>query len=648
MRDARKAGVGVWLRQREAGIGAVLVLTILAVTAINPSFAAAGNLADMLAACAPCIIVGCGVALVVITGEIDISVGSLYGLLGALMGVLASPTHAGLPIGVVVIAVPLAGLGIGLASGALVALARIPSIIVTLGMLTILRGVTEVILGGEWVTDLPRGLRALGTARPLGLAWAVWVAAVVLLAGLWLTRRTPLGRRAYAVGSNPEAARLAGINIANVKLAAFGLSGLLTGVAALVSVPQLSVIESGLGVGFELLVVTAVVVGGVSIRGGVGSLVGVALAAILLGIVRTVLVFLKLGPAAAYWERAVHGAFILAAVVLDHLARAGRGGRLLAPAHAGARAAGFAVPHWVLLLLATGAVLVGAGIASPEFLRLETQLSLLPQAAELALLAVPMTLVILAGGIDLSVASIMALASVCVGLAYQRGMGAWPAAGLGILAGGAAGLLNGAFIANLRIHPLIVTLATLSLFRGLAEGLSGGGPVSGFPESLTGLAGRQFAGVPVILLPVAAAYIAAGALLWRAVAGRDIRAIGFNETACRFSAVPVERTKLALYAFSGASAGFAAVILLVRRNTASPDAGLGIELDVITAVLLGGTAVTGGRGSLMGTLAGVLLLHEIRQFVAWRWYHDELVLVVVGAVLITSVLFGQLLERRRD
>ena len=136
-----------------------------------------------------------------------------------------------------------------------------------------------------------------------------------------MPNRTPRGRRLYAIGSNPAAARTAGLPVARLKLFAFTLTGLLTAIATLVSAPQLSVIESGAGVGFELLVVTAVVVGGTSIRGGSGTITGAALAVLLLGIVRTVLLYVfrarGLGDSATYWERAIQGAFILAAVVFD-------------------------------------------------------------------------------------------------------------------------------------------------------------------------------------------------------------------------------------------------------------------------------------------------------------------------------------------
>lgn len=636
------------VRSREAGLLLMLAVTVAVVTLFNGSFLSPSNVADMLSACAPCVIIGCGVALVVVAGEIDISVGSLYGLLAALMGVLSSPTHAGQPLPVVVAAVLAVGLLVGVVNGVLVAMARVPSIIVTLGMLTILRGVTDVVLGGVWITDLPPDVRELGTAHPLGLSWAVWTAGLVCLVGAWFTTRTPLGRRLFAVGSNPEAARLAGLRVRLIKVVAFGAAGVLTSVAALVAVPQLSVIESGLGIGLELLVVTAVVVGGVSIRGGVGTLAGVALAALLLGIVRSVLVFLKLGSSAVYWERAVYGLFILGAVVVDHLARRRSPADGLSGMHVSSEPLVRAprVPLPVMLAGALLVTMVGAWLSRPEFVSFTTQLSLLPQVGELALLAVPMTLVMLVGGIDLSVGSAMALAAVTVGIAYDDGQPIWLAALCGVAVGACCGLFNGLFIVSSRLHPLIVTLATLSLFRGLAEGVSGGRPVSGFPVSLTTLATDRILGVPVILAPVAAAYIAAFVLLRRGVAGRNLRAMGFNELACRFTGIRVDRLKLMLYTLSGTCAGLAAVMLIARRNTAKADAGLGIELDVITAVVLGGTSVAGGRGSVVGTLLGVVLLHEVRQFIAWRWQNDVLVLPVVGIVLIASVLLGRAVRGR--
>ncbi|HVP12966.1 MAG TPA: ABC transporter permease [Phycisphaerae bacterium] len=316
-----KAALTRLAQRREYGVGFLLAATLIAVSWKNPAFASAANLSDLLVQCAPAVIVGCGLTFVIVTGEIDISVGSLLGLLAAVMGLACSPQRANWPVVPTVLATLLAGTASGFLTGALVTFGRAPSIIITLGMLTALRGLTELLMGGEWITDLPAGLRTLGTGSLLGIPISVLVAAVVVVGSALLAGRTALGLQIYAVGSNPEAARLAGLSIRRLRLFAFTLTGLLTAVAALVSVPQLSVIESGVGKGFELLVVTCVVVGGTSIRGGSGGILGTVLAVLLLGIVRTVLVFLKLGEMATYWERAIQGGFVLAAVLADHLAR---------------------------------------------------------------------------------------------------------------------------------------------------------------------------------------------------------------------------------------------------------------------------------------------------------------------------------------
>jgi len=308
-------------RQREWSVLGLLLLTLLAVGLVNPAFVAPGNLRDMLVSAAPTVIVACGLTFVIVLGEIDISVGAQLGLLATVMGQLTSPTHAHWPVGEAVGLTLLLGLGLGLINGLLVTYGRMPSIIVTLGMLTVLHGVNLTLLNGQEITDMPPGLRALGLGTVGAVPISVWTALVVTLLAVGLARETPTGRRIYAAGSNPEAARLTGLSLTRLTLFVFTLTGFLTAVAAVVSVPRLSVIEPGVGQGFELLVVTCVVVGGTSISGGRGTVIGPVLAALLLGLVRPMLIFLRLGETAAYWERAIQGAFILAAVLADHLGR---------------------------------------------------------------------------------------------------------------------------------------------------------------------------------------------------------------------------------------------------------------------------------------------------------------------------------------
>jgi ribose/xylose/arabinose/galactoside ABC-type transport system permease subunit len=314
--------------RRETGVAIILALTLTMVGIINPAFLQTGNIRDILINVAPAAIVACGLTFVIVTGEIDISVGSLNGLLAATVGLLASADHLHRSVGLSVAITLALGAAVGLINGLLVTIGRVPSIIVTLGMLTALRGVTDLLMGGHWIQDLPAGLRYLGIGTiPVNLPITrfsmpvpVLVAGIVLLSFSLIAYLTPFGRRVYAVGSNPSAAHLAGLSPTRIKIAVFTLTGLLVGVATVVGATRLSTIDAGIGVGFELVVVTAVVVGGTSISGGKGTILGALLGVILLGIVRSVLIFLKLGPAATYWERAIQGAFILIAVLVDHLA----------------------------------------------------------------------------------------------------------------------------------------------------------------------------------------------------------------------------------------------------------------------------------------------------------------------------------------
>ncbi len=188
-------------RTRRLAVGVILFALIGAVCAANPSFASLQNLRDLLVQSAPVVIVGCGMTLVVLVGEIDISAGSLLGVLAALMGVLSSPQHMGLPAPAIIALTLLAGMAVGFVDGhAGIAVGKVPSIVATLGMLTILRGITELVLGGNWITDLPPSIRYLGTGSVAGIPLCIWGAAIVaasplrghLLHSLW---HAPASRR---------------------------------------------------------------------------------------------------------------------------------------------------------------------------------------------------------------------------------------------------------------------------------------------------------------------------------------------------------------------------------------------------------------------------------------------------------------------
>lgn len=306
----------------------------------------------------------------------------------------------------------------------------------------------------------------------------------------------------------------------------------------------------------------------------------------------------------------------------------------------------FGVHEGVLLVLLAAAFAVAAWL-DPTFVAPRTQLDLGAHAFELAMLSLPMTLIIVSGGIDLSVGSAMALASVVLGMLHQAAAPMWLACAGSVVTGIGAGALNGYFVARVRVHPLLVTLATLAAYRGLAEGISRGRPMSGFPDPFLELGGGTTLGVanPILILLPAVALTAVAA--WRTVFGSWVYAIGGNERAAAYCGLPVDRLKFVLYTLSGSTAALCAIAFAARRNTAKADVGTGIELEVITAVVLGGTSIFGGRGTIIGTVLGVLLVHELREFIGWRWGHDEIILIVIGAVLIGSVLLTNMASRSR-
>jgi rhamnose transport system permease protein len=290
--------------------GAIALLgVVLAVAA--PGYFSRGNLSDLSLANLPVLVVALGATLIVITGEIDISVGSVFAICGVLSGVAAK---AGLPMPAVALVVLLAGSALGAINGALVAYLRLPSIVVTLATMVVLREGLRWTTQGAWVQDLPPGYQWLGLSQAAYPIAAV-VVSVGMLAGLsWWAAHVGAGRAVYATGSNPDAARLSGFDTALVKWAVFTGAGALTGLAALLNSVRFNQIPSNAGLGLEMKVIAAVVVGGTAIRGGRGTFASTLLGVILLGAIGPALTFLGVN---AYWERAIQGGIILTAVAVD-------------------------------------------------------------------------------------------------------------------------------------------------------------------------------------------------------------------------------------------------------------------------------------------------------------------------------------------
>jgi rhamnose transport system permease protein len=271
--------------------------------------------------------------------------------------------------------------------------------------------------------------------------------------------------------------------------------------------------------------------------------------------------------------------------------------------------------EWILLLAVAGEVALFSAIA-PNFATVANFFELTRLSVELGLLAIALTPVIITGGIDLSVGAMMGLAAIMFGVAARDwGLPIGAAALVSLLVGGAGGTLNAVLVARLNIPPLIVTLGTLSLFRGIAEGITQAAVnYSGFPAGFLMLGQGYLWGVIPAQLPMFLAVLAAYiVLLHRSVVGRALYAIGFSPGGARFAGIPVGRRVGLVYLLSGLVSSAAGIIYVAHLGQARSDAGTGYELDAITAVVLGGTSVFGGRGTLGGTVLGLAALAVLRN-----------------------------------
>lgn len=303
----------------------------------------------------------------------------------------------------------------------------------------------------------------------------------------------------------------------------------------------------------------------------------------------------------------------------------------------------------VLAALLVAEVLYFA-LSAPSFFGASGLALVLRQSTDIGLLAVALTPVILMGGIDLSIGSLMGLSAVVMGKLWRDGglpigLAAAATLGMGLLAGG----VNALLITKLRVPALIVTLGTYSLFRGLAEGLTRSvDNFTGFPESFLAFGQKDVAGFMPVAFPVfAAAAVAAWVLVHRTSIGRSFYAIGFSPEGARHAGLPVERRLALAYVLSGAAAALAAVVYVAANGQAKADAALRYELVAITAVVLGGTSIFGGRGSVHGTLLGLFSLVVLKIGLQLSERPAELADILTGVLLIVAIGAHRVLQARK-
>jgi len=299
--------------RREISLIAAIAALSLVLAFAAPGFFSLSNLRDLLMANMPVLIVALGMTLVILTGQIDISVGSQFAICSVAAGIFAK---LGLPMPLAGLAAATTGALMGSLNGALVAFVQIPSIVVTLAIMVALRDGLRWTTQGAWVQDLPPSFQWFGASQSASEFITITAATTLLAFAAWGLRNVAAGRAVYATGSNPNAARLAGIDPTRVVFAVFALTGALTGCAALFNAVRFNQVPSNAGIGLEMQVIAAVIVGGTAVTGGRGTVAGTLLGVILLGMIGPALTFLGIN---AYWERAIQGAIILISVALDAL-----------------------------------------------------------------------------------------------------------------------------------------------------------------------------------------------------------------------------------------------------------------------------------------------------------------------------------------
>jgi rhamnose transport system permease protein len=300
--------------RRELSVAVAYAALLSVLAAVAPTFFREQFRASLVSS-APVLVAAVGMTLVILARQIDISIGSQFSIAGVVAGLLAK---AGLPMPLVAAGTLAAGAVMGAVNGVFVAGMRLPSIVVTLATMVTLRETLRWAREGEFVRDLPAGFQWFGLSQSAGQWLLVGIALAVFVVFAWGLRNLAAGRAVYATGSDPEAARLAGIRPRGVTFGVFVIMGALTGLAALLNAVRFADVDPNAGAGLELQVIAAVVVGGTAVSGGRGTLVGTLIGVMLLGTIGPALVFLHVSP---QWEKALQGAIILAAVASDGLSR---------------------------------------------------------------------------------------------------------------------------------------------------------------------------------------------------------------------------------------------------------------------------------------------------------------------------------------
>jgi ribose/xylose/arabinose/galactoside ABC-type transport system permease subunit len=300
---------------------------------------------------------------------------------------------------------------------------------------------------------------------------------------------------------------------------------------------------------------------------------------------------------------------------------------------------GIAVPLLLLIVI--------VGVVNPVFFNVDNIINVLRQSSFTFIIGVAMTFVLVGGGLDLSVGSVLALGGVISGLALLAGVPIWISVALGVLAGVVVGLFNGIVVAMFKIPSLIVTLGMMYFARGVVQVLTRGNPVYPLPEAFNFLGQGFIAGVPVVVIAAAVLGIFGHVVLTQTAYGRSVFALGGNRETARLSGINVQRVTIWVYVLCGAASGLTGVLTAARLASALSNAGSGMELQVIAGCIIGGTSMFGGSGSILGTLIGVAFMNIIANGMVLMKISVYYQSMVIGAIIILAVGIDQYNRKRR-
>ncbi|MDR5012556.1 ABC transporter permease [Agrobacterium fabacearum] len=611
-------------------------------------------------------IAAAGATIVVISRGLDLSVGAVVSLSNCMIAANVSNDSSSMVLWAIVAV--LAGAAIGLFNAVFIVLLRLPSVIVTLATMFIVEGLTLLVM------EQPGG--AVPSAFSeffMSDAIAGWLPRPALLLGLvlmvWMCiRSTPLGTFIYAIGSDEEAARAKGVPTSATRMAVYVIAGTLYGLAGLFLTAQTGSGDPTLGPPLLLPVFVAVVLGGTALTGGSGGVLGTVFGAFtLMLIVNLLLVF----NVPTYYSTVAEGILLIVAVLASSGSRLhhawlslGTGLKRLnskLPTRGSYRSydskqartddtlpkgslarwtrknfgeISTSAPAWggFLVVLLLTAIVFSGRIGAEHYLN-----SLLVLASFLAILALGQGVVVISGGLDLSVPAVITFSGVMLCEWAQAGLGNGAVVAV-LLTGGMLGAMSGLGIGVLGIHPLIMTLALNGIVEGLTLVITEGTPQGLPPTLVTWLMTGQVMGLTPVIWFLALFCIAAHLLLARSAFGRKLYTTGASETVAFFSGVSVPRIHLAAYALSGTCAAAVGVLLAGFSGQAFIDMGNPYLLPSIAVVVIGGVAMTGGRGTFIGMLGGAFLLTALSVFLQGMLMPPAVRSVIFGLVILAAVI----------